>query len=257
MGELQESIEKVIAGPERKSRLISAAEKEIIATYEAGHALVRRMMTHADPVSKVSIVSRGMSLGYVMRLPERDFSLYGKAKFEDELTAMLGGRAAEEMVFGDVTNRASSDLERATKLARDMVTQYGMSEKLGPMIFGQREQMVFLGRDIGEQRNYSEAVAREIDREVRRIIEECYARAKQILIDNRAALTRVVKGLIKKESLDKAEFEALIADGESAEGEAETTPPSQPTPHEQGTTTTPPSRRGVSPPAPQPGISPA
>ncbi len=255
MAEMQEAIEKVIAGPERKSRIISAKEKEIIATYEAGHALVRRMLKHADPVSKVSIVSRGLQLGYVIRTPERDYSLYSKAKFEDELTAMLGGRAAEEVVFGDVTNRASSDLERATKLARDMVTQYGMSTKLGPMVFGQREQMVFLGRDIGEQRNYSEAVAREIDREVRRIVEESYARAKEIIINNRDILARVVKHLIKKETLDRAEFEALVMGQEPAPDVAEVSPPTQPTPQEGAPGS--PSRRGVSPPAPQPGISPA
>ena len=256
MAEFQEAIEKVIAGPERKSRVISPAEKEIIATYEAGHALVRRMLRHADPVSKVSIVSRGMQLGYVMRMPERDYSLYSKAKFEDELTAMLAGRAAEEIVFGDVTNRASNDLERATKLARDMVTQYGMSEKLGPMIFGQRDQLVFLGREIGEQRNYSEAVAREIDREVRRIVDECYARAKEIIVHNRETLARIVKYLIMKETLDRAEFEALVEGREPPkESGVGAPPPTQPTAQEETSGT--PSRRGVPPPTPQPGVSPA
>ncbi len=164
MAEFQEAVEKVIAGPERRSRIISDKEKQIIAYHEAGHGLVRRLLPKCDPVQKISIISRGLTLGYTMALPETDRVLVGKAKFEQDLAAMLGGRVAEQLVFGDVTNGAVDDLDKVTKLARAMVTQYGMSQRLGPMMFGQRHEMVFLGRDIGEQRNYSEQVAREIDK---------------------------------------------------------------------------------------------
>jgi cell division protease FtsH len=154
--EFQEAVERVIAGPERRSRIISDEEKLIVAYHEAGHALVMKMLPHADPVHKISIVSRGMALGYTMPLPEEDHLLYGKNKFTDELAGLLGGRVAEEEVFGDITTGASNDLERVTSLARRMVTQYGMSELLGPQTFGEKEELVFLGREIGEQRNYSE-----------------------------------------------------------------------------------------------------
>jgi len=211
MAEFEEAIERVIAGPERKSRLISDEEKEIIAYHEAGHALVQAKLPHCDPVHKVSIISRGLTLGYVMALPEEDRNLYSQAKFEDDLAAMLAGRAAEELVFGDVTTGAANDLERATKLARKMVTEYGMSEKLGPMVFGQKEELVFLGREIGEQRNYSEAVARQIDREVRRLIQKAYARAKEVLTTDSELHHRIARRLIEVETIEEEEFAALVA----------------------------------------------
>ncbi|MFQ6059136.1 MAG: ATP-dependent zinc metalloprotease FtsH, partial [Anaerolineae bacterium] len=201
MAEFQEAVEKVIAGPERKSRLISQEEKEIIAYHEAGHALVMSQLPHCDPVHKISIVSRGMSLGYTMPLPEEDRYLKGKAKFEDELAGLLGGRAAEEMIFNDVTTGASNDLERATKLARAMVTQYGMSDRLGPLTFGKKDELVFLGREIGEQRDYSEAVAQEIDAEVRRIINRAYERAKEVLTTHRDKLVKIAQKLIEQETI--------------------------------------------------------
>ncbi|HSJ57949.1 MAG TPA: ATP-dependent zinc metalloprotease FtsH, partial [Anaerolineae bacterium] len=179
--EFQEAIERVIAGPERKSRLITDEEKEILAYHEAGHALVQSQMENCDPVHKVSIVARGMNLGYTMALPERDYYLYSEDKFEDEIAGMLAGRVSEELVFGDKWTGAGDDLEKATKIARKMVTAYGMSRKMGPLTFGDRDELVFLGREIAEQRNYSDEVAEEIDQEVRRIIDEAYARARDIL----------------------------------------------------------------------------
>ena len=211
MEDLQEAVERVIAGPERKSRLISDDEKEIIAHHEAGHVLVMKTLPGCDPVHKVSIVSRGMALGYTMPLPEDDRYLMQRSKFEDELAGLLGGRAAEELVFDDVTTGASNDLERATRLARKMVTEYGMSEKLGPLTFGHKQELVFLGREIGEQRNYSEEVARTIDEEVRRLISQAHETALRILRENKDKLVDVAKKLIEVETLEGPDLEALLA----------------------------------------------
>jgi cell division protease FtsH len=164
-----------------------------------------------DPVHKVSIVSRGMALGYTMPLPEDDRYLKQRSKFQDELAGLLGGRAAEELIFKDVTTGASSDLERATKLARKMVTEYGMSEKLGPLTFGQKEELVFLGREIGEQRNYSEEVARAIDEEVRNFIDQAHQTALRILQENKDKLVSLAKKLIEVETLEGADLEAMFA----------------------------------------------
>jgi len=211
MEDLQEAVERVIAGPERKSRLISDDEKEIIAHHEAGHVLVMKTLPGCDPVHKVSIVSRGMALGYTMPLPEDDRYLMQRSKFEDELAGLLGGRAAEELVFDDVTTGASNDLERATQLARKMVTEYGMSEKLGPLTFGHKQELVFLGREIGEQRNYSEEVARTIDEEVRRLISQAHETALRILRENKDKLVNVAKKLIEVETLEGPDLEAMLA----------------------------------------------
>jgi cell division protease FtsH len=211
MEEFQEAVERVLAGPERKSRLISDEEKEIIAYHEAGHALVMKVLPQCDPVHKVSIISRGMALGYTMPLPEDDRYLQHRTKFKDELAGLLGGRTAEEVVFGDVTTGAANDLERATRIARKMVTEYGMSEKLGPMTFGQKEELVFLGREIGEQRDYSEAVAQEIDGEVRSLIEEAHNRAKEVLTKYGDRLEAIANRLIEVETIEASEFEALFA----------------------------------------------
>ncbi len=211
MEEFQEAIERVVAGPERKSRIISDEEKEIIAYHEAGHAMVMGKLPHCDPVHKVSIVSRGMALGYTMPLPEEDRYLKHRAKFKDQLAGLLGGRAAEELMFNDVTTGAASDLVQATKLARKMVCEYGMSETLGPMTFGKKQELVFLGREIAEQRDYSEAVAQEIDREVRGFIDEAYSRAKEILSTYRDKLIALAQRLIEEETLDRAELEAMLA----------------------------------------------
>ena len=211
MSEFQEAIERVIAGPERKSRLIREEEKEIIAYHEAGHAVVQNTLTHCDPVRKITIVSRGMSLGYTMSLPQDDHLLQSKSKFRDELAGLLGGRVAEELMFGDVTTGASNDLERATELARKMVTRYGMSEALGAMTFGQKEELIFLGREISEQRDYSEATAQQIDSEVRGFIEEAHDRAEQVLTEHRDKLVAVATRLIEVETLDAEEFQAVMA----------------------------------------------
>lgn len=210
--ELQESIEKVIAGPERKSRLISEEEKRIVAYHEAGHALTMRMLPNCDPVHKVSIIARGMMGGYTLALPEDDRYLGRRAKFMDDLAGLLGGRVAEEIVFGDVTTGAANDLERVTELARAMVTRYGMSEKLGPRTFGNREELVFLGREISEQRNYSEKVAQEIDEEVRRIINLAYNKTREILTTYREKLDALANRLIHEETIEGPEFEAMFQD---------------------------------------------
>jgi cell division protease FtsH len=211
MPEFQEAVERVIAGPERRSRIMSVKEREIIAYHEGGHALVRRLLPLCDPVHKISIISRGMALGYVMALPENDRVLIRRAKFDADLAAMLAGRVAEKVIFDDITNGAVDDLDKVTKLARAMVTQYGMSDKMGPMVFGQRHELIFLGREIGEQRNYSEQVAREIDKEVNRIVTEAYERAEELLTTHSELHHKIAHKLIEVETLDAEEFEALFA----------------------------------------------
>jgi len=211
MPEFQEAVERVIAGPERRSRLISVEEKEIVAYHEAGHALVMQALPNSDPVHKISIVSRGMALGYTLPLPV-DRLLHGRNKFRDELAGLLGGRVAEEEVFGDITTGASNDLERVTSLARRMVTQYGMSDVLGPRTYGEKEEeLVFLGREISEQRNYSENVAGAIDTEVRSLVDEAYGRARQIVREYRSKLNQLARYLIENETIDAAEFQVMFA----------------------------------------------
>jgi cell division protease FtsH len=216
MTDVVESIEKVIAGPERRSRIISDEEKRVIAYHEAGHAIVSHLLPNCDPVVKVSIISRGTALGYTMNRPEDDRYLQRMSKFMDDLAALLGGRAAESIVFSDITTGAANDLERATDLARAMVTRYGMSDILGPRTFGDREELVFLGREISEQRNYSEKVAEQIDEEVKRIISTAYEKARQVLTAYREKLDHVVSRLIAQETLDSTEFEAIFADTKGA-----------------------------------------
>ena len=211
MAEFEEAIERVVAGPERRSRIISDQEKRIIAYHEAGHALVMKMLEHTDRVHKISIVARGMALGYTMPLPEEDRVLRSRNKYRDELAGLLGGRAAEEIVFHNVTTGAANDLERVTKMARAMVTRYGMSDKLGPLQFGQKDELIFLGKEIGEQRNYSEEVAQEIDAEVRRFVTEAYERARSILTTYRYKLDEIANRLIAEETLDANEFQAMFA----------------------------------------------
>jgi len=211
MSEFQEAVERVIAGPERRSRLITEEERQIVAYHEAGHAVVMQMLPNSDPVHKITIVSRGMALGYTMPLPDEDHLLYSRDKFRDELAGLLGGRVAEEEVFGDITTGASNDLERVTKLARAMVTQYGMSDVLGPQTFGEKEELIFLGREIGEQRNYSEEIAEEIDREVRKLVHEAYQRARTIIRESRAKLDELARRLIDHETVDANEFLAIFA----------------------------------------------
>ena len=211
MQDVQEAIEKVIAGPERKSRVIPEKERRIIAYHEAGHALVMKLTPDCDPVHKVSITARGMAGGYTLSLPDDDRYLKNQRKFEADLSALMGGRAAEELVFEEATTGASNDLDRATKMARAMVTRYGMSEKLGPLMFGEKDEMVFLGKEIGEQRNYSEEIARQIDREIRRIVENAYSKANVLLKENRTKLEEIAERLLQEETLDRTSFDAMFA----------------------------------------------
>jgi cell division protease FtsH len=212
MPEIEEAISRVIAGPERKSRIITDEEKAVIAYHEMGHALVMRSLPHCDPPYKISIVSRGMALGWTMQLPEHDKVLVSKAELTDTLAGILGGRVAEELLLGDanITTGASDDIGKATKLARRMVTEWGMSEKLGPLAFGTKEELVFLGRDLGEQRNYSEEVAGEIDQEVHSLVDNAYLTAKKVLTLRRHTLQALADHLIQVESMDRAEMDQLI-----------------------------------------------
>ena len=208
--ELEEAIERVIAGPERKSRLISEEEKRIVAYHEAGHAVVMNALPEADPVLKVSIIARGMAGGYTLALPEEDRILMARKKLHADMVGLLGGRAAEELVFDDITSGASNDLERVTRMARAMVTRLGMSEQLGPMVYGQKEELIFLGREISEQRDYSDAVAEEIDIEVRRMVGDAYNRARHILVEYRDRLDAVARSLLEKETISRDEFEKIF-----------------------------------------------
>jgi cell division protease FtsH len=208
--EFQEAIERVIAGPERKSRIISDEEKAIVAYHEAGHAVVMHVIPEANPVHKVSIIARGMMGGFTMALPEEERTLMAKNKLKAEMAGLLGGRAAEEIVFNDITSGASSDIDRVTKIARNMVTRLGMSDELGPMVYGQKEELIFLGREISEQRDYSEDIAVKIDGEVRKLVEEAYERAKELLVKYRPQLTNVAERLIEVETIDRKEFEELF-----------------------------------------------
>ena len=210
--EFNEALERVVAGPERKSRIISDEEKAIIAYHEGGHALVQRILPKCDPVAKVSVISRGMALGYTMGLPMEDRYLQSKSEFEDKIAGMLGGNVAERLMFGDTTTGSSNDIEKATNLARRMVTEFGMSDKMGPRAYGKREEMIFLGRDIGEQRNYSDEVARMIDDEVRAIIDKAYARATEVLTTYQDRLTQLAEALVAKETIEGDEFAAMFAD---------------------------------------------
>ena len=208
--EFQEAIERVIAGPERKSRLISEDEKRIIAYHEAGHAIVLAATPEADQVQKISIISRGMAAGYTIALPDDDRTLMSKNKLTAQMIGMLGGRASEELVFNDITSGASNDIENVTKLARKMVTRLGMSTELGPLVYGQKEELVFLGREISEQRDYSEAVAEIIDSEVKKLVNNAYLQAKKILTKYHSKLDAVATKLLEVETLSREEFEKIF-----------------------------------------------
>ena len=213
MDELEEAIARVIAGPERKSRRISDHEKEIIAYHEVGHALVMKALPHTDPVHKVSIISRGMALGWTMSLPEEDKYLISRDELMDQIAGIMGGRVAEEIVFGDITSGAENDILKATQMSRRMVTQWGMSDKLGNVAMGHREELVFLGRDLGEQRNYSEEVAAIIDEEIRSIVDHGYQTAKAILTQQRHQMDIVVEQLKVVETLDGRQLDEILARG--------------------------------------------
>lgn len=208
--DLLESIEKVSIGPERKSHLLSEAEKKLTAYHEAGHALVASMLEHADPVHKVSIISRGRAAGYTMTIPNEDKKMQRRSEFVDELAVMLGGHAAEKTIFGEVSTGAHNDLKRATNLARRMITDWGMSDTMPPRTFGDRGDMIFLGRELHEQRDYSEKIAEKIDEEIASMIKNAFDTAKGLITKHKAKLDHIVKVLLEKETIEKEEFEALI-----------------------------------------------
>ncbi|MFN2555837.1 MAG: ATP-dependent zinc metalloprotease FtsH [Nitriliruptorales bacterium] len=211
MGEMEEAIERVVAGPERRTRLMSEKEKRTVAYHEAGHAIVGHALPNADPVHKISIIPRGRALGFTMQLPTEDKYLVARGELIDRLAVMLGGRVAEELKVGDVTTGAGDDIQRATATAREMVTQYGMSERLGPVVLGQKDHQPFLGRDLGTHQDYSHEVAYEIDEEVRRLIDEAHDEALEILVENGAVLQAVATRLLEVETVDRNEIEELFA----------------------------------------------
>ncbi len=208
--EFQEAIERVIAGPERRSRVISDDEREVFAYHEAGHAVVAYLLPKCDPVRKISIVARGMAGGYTLTLPEEDRYIVQRSKLEDDMAKILGGRAAEEIVFDEISTGASDDLDKVSKLARAMVMRYGMSDELGPMVYGRKEELVFLGKEIAEQRDYSEAMAQSIDAEVKNFVSNAYERAKDALREHREKLDRVARCLLERETLSAEEFLASV-----------------------------------------------
>ena len=210
MKELGESIERVIAGPERKTRVINTEEKRIVSYHESGHALLALLIPGADPLHKVSIIPRGIALGYTMRLPLEDRYIVTKKELVGRIVGILGGRASEDLIFAELSTGAQDDLEKATDIARDMVMRWGMSEKMGNLTFGRREEQIFLGRDIAEERNYSEATAVEIDKEIRKIIEDCYQRAKNELNNNVDKLKALAEALLEKEVLDSDEVKKIV-----------------------------------------------
>jgi cell division protease FtsH len=210
MEEMEESIIRVMAGPERKSRVISEREKNIVAYHEIGHALVAKSLPNADPVHKVSVISRGQALGWTAYLPEEDRYLASKGELEDRIAMALGGRVAEEVMFGEITSGAGDDIRRVTDIARKMVTELGMSTRLGPRAFGQREEMVFLGRDLGEQRNFSDATAGQIDEEIHAIVDAGYKRAKEILTRRKADMIKLAEYLKEVETIDGDDLDKIL-----------------------------------------------
>ncbi len=214
MSEFEEAIDRVLAGPERKSRLISKKEREIIAYHEVGHALVAKMIPGTDPVHKISIIPRGhKALGYTLQLPEEDRFLLSKQELLNRICVLLGGRVTETLKFGDITSGAQNDLERATQTARQMVTEFGMSEKLGPVTLGRKHHEVFLGRDLGDDRNYSEEIAFAIDQEVRRILDECFERAKKLLTENFDKVEEITGVLLTREVLEAEDIDKFFPNG--------------------------------------------
>ena len=250
--ELEEGIMRVIAGPEKKTRVMSDKERKITAYHEMGHAIVGHYLPNADPVHKISVVSRGQALGYTISLPTEDKFLTTRAELQDQMAMTLGGRAAEEIVFGEVTTGASNDLEKVTATSKQMVMRFGMSEKLGPRVFGHDHGMPFLGREFSAEPDYSDEIAREIDDEIRRIVEQAHVQAKDILSSHRESLTKLSEILIKRETIEKEQFESLLSGGTEEEvfGAEAPAPPEVPIPG------TPAGERREGPrPLPRPGLA--
>ncbi|HXA55545.1 MAG TPA: cell division protein FtsH, partial [Solirubrobacteraceae bacterium] len=252
--ELEEGIMRVIAGPEKKTRVMSEKERKITAYHEMGHALVSHFLEHSDPVHKISVISRGQALGYTISMPQEDRFLTTRAELNDTMAMTLGGRAAEEIVFSEITTGASNDLEKVTATAKQMVMRFGMSEKLGPRVFGHEHSQPFLGREFSTEPDYSDEIAREIDDEVRRIVEAAHQRARDILTEHRKSLGSISEILVKRETLEKEEFHALL-EGKSEqevfgaeEPRAPELPPAPPAPAERP-------EREAPRPLPRPGLA--
>lgn len=211
MDELEEAVTRIIAGPEKKSRIISEDDRKLTAYHEAGHAIVMNLLPKSDPVHQISIVPRGRTGGYTMRLPDEDRSYMSKSRLEEEIVGLLGGRVAEKLVLGDISTGASNDIERATTIARKMVMDYGMSDALGTIAFGSGSDEVFLGRDMGKDRKYSEETAHKIDEEIRRLIDEAYKKALTLLTENRSKLNAVAEELLVREKLEAVDFQEIFA----------------------------------------------
>jgi cell division protease FtsH len=251
--ELEEGIMRVIAGPEKKTRVMSKKERLVTAFHEMGHAMVAHFLQNTDPVHKISIISRGQALGYTISLPTEDKFLTTRAELEDTLAMTLGGRAAEEIVFGEITTGAANDLEKVTGTAKQMVMRFGMSEKLGPRTFGHDQSMPFLGREFSAEPDYSDEIAREIDDEIRRIVEDAHQRAKEVLNSHRGDLERISKVLLERETIEREEFEQLLA-GKSAE-EVFGAPPEEPEPPPVAEPERKPAAEPRPVPRPQPGLA--
>ena len=217
MAEMEEAIERVLAGPERKSHVMTDEEKRLTAYHEGGHTLVGLLLEHADPVHKVTIIPRGRAGGYMLSLPKEDRSYRTRSELIDRIKVALGGRVAEEVVLGEISTGASSDIQQATRIIRSMIMEYGMSDAIGPIAYGEENHQVFLGRDLNRERNYSEEIAGEIDREVRRYIEEAYEACRTIIVENRDKLDLIAKELLERETLSAAELEELMTKGAISE----------------------------------------
>ena len=255
MTDFEDSIDRVIAGPERRSRIISEKEKEMVAYHEVGHAIVGELLPNADPIHKVSILPRGTALGYTIQLPTQDKYLITKSELLDRVAGLLGGRVAEKLVFDEISTGAGNDLEHATEIVRAMVCEYGMSETIGPLTVGKRHGNPFLGRDVMEDRNYSEDIAKTIDMEIRATIDAGYERARSIIQENRAKMDMIVKVLLEKETLEREEFEALM-EGASLSGVilGEDTP-AGPTPADEKVKGVPRKRKPEQKPRLEPGVA--
>lgn len=210
MDELEEAVTRVIAGPEKKSRVVSEKDRRLTAYHEAGHAVVMKLLPNADPVHQISIIPRGMAGGYTMHLPEEDRAYTSKSRLKDEMVGLLGGRVAEKLIIGDISTGAKNDIDRATSIARKMVMEFGMSDELGPISYGSGHDEVFIGRDLGKSRNFSEEVAARIDSEIRRFIDEAYNMAERLLTENINKLHAVAQALLEKEKLEADEFEEIF-----------------------------------------------
>ena len=245
---------RVIAGPEKKTRVMSNKERKITAYHEMGHAIVGHYLPNSDPVHKISVVSRGQALGYTISLPTEDKFLTTRAELQDTMAMTLGGRAAEEIIFGEVTTGASNDLEKVTATAKQMVMRFGMSEKLGPRVFGHDHGMPFLGREFSAEPDYSDEIAREIDDEIRRIVESAHVQAKELLTTYKSSLEKLSEILIKRETIEREQFEALLDGGTEEEVFGAEAPPPPEVPLPPAPAERAPGREGPRP-LPRPGLA--